>query len=195
VFARDGYVPIYPEIIKSKDVVVSGFFQSTKYFPELRNELIKDFQLKEDISEDNKQWIHQFENSQSVCFHIRRGDYAVENRAHCTLSYYRRAMVEIEKRVSNPHFFVFSDDLEWVKNNIDFGSRNITYVNSNNDSCNELNIMKHCKHFVLSNSTFSWWAQYLSESEKKVVIAPRPWLRRIPSDIYMENWVTLSVYE
>lgn len=97
-------------------------------------------------------------------------------------------------KVKNPHFFVFSDDLNWVKENLKTNV-NITFVDSHNDSCNELNIMKHCKNFIISNSTFSWWAQYLSDNLGKVVVAPRPWLRKIPSDIYMENWITIPVYE
>lgn len=194
IFSRDGFVPIYPEIIHAQDIVLSGFFQSPKYFSHLRSILLKEFCLSEEISEENKIWINIFQNCNSVCLHIRRGDYALKNRMHCTISYYQKAIEKMLIKVKNPHFFVFSDDLNWVKENLKTNV-NITFVDSHNDSCNELNIMKHCKNFIISNSTFSWWAQYLSDNLGKVVVAPRPWLRKIPSDIYMENWITIPVYE
>ena len=194
IFSRDGYVPIYPEIIHTQDVVISGFLQSPKYFYHLHDKLQKEFTLLEDISEDNKKWTNLFQNCNSVCLHIRRGDYALKNRMHCTISYYQKAVERMLILVDNPHFFVFSDDLEWVKGNLKTNV-DITFVDSHNDSCNELNIMKQCKHFIISNSTFSWWAQYLSNNSDKIVIAPRPWLRKIPSDIYMEKWITIPVYE
>lgn len=193
IFARDAFIPIYPEAIKTVNVIMSGFFQSTKYFPQFRNILRKELSLKHNISELNQKWINEIEASNSVCLHIRRGDYVLKNRMHCTIDYYRRAIDYIKKSEEKASFFVFSDDIEWAKDT--FKIDGFRFVDANNDSCNELNLMKRCRHFIMSNSTFSWWAQYLSEREDGFVIAPRPWFRRIPTDIYLDNWITLPVYE
>lgn len=193
IFARDTYIPIYPENINVPNIVMSGFFQSAKYFPEQKKILQEEFKIIKPLSQENRKWIDIIQNSNSVCVHIRRGDYTKKGRLHCTESYYLRCVQEMKKRVSNPQFFVFSDDIKWVKENIVFDADDVWYVDENNDSCDEIRLMSSCSHFVISNSSFGWWAQYLSNNANKVVIAPRPWMRRIPTDIYLDNWVTIPV--
>lgn len=194
-FARDGYIPLFPENLKEKNAVMSGFFQSEKYFPHMREELREEFTVMRSISDANQRWIEKILNAESVCVHIRRGDYAQKGRMHCTLEYYKEAVNLIQKKKPAAEFFVFSDDIKWVKENVDFGEQEINYIEENNDSIDEIRLMYHCKHFVLSNSTFSWWAQYLSANEEKIVVAPRPWFRRIPTDIYSDEWIMLPVYK
>lgn len=194
-FARDGYIPLFPENLKENNAVMSGFFQSEKYFPHMREELREEFTVKRAISEANQRWIDKILDAESVCVHIRRGDYAQKGRLHCTLEYYKEAVNFIHKKRPDAIFFVFSDDMKWVKENIDFDVRNINYIEENNDCIDEMRLMYHCKNFVLSNSSFSWWAQYLSTSDQRIIVAPRPWFRRIPTDVYLSEWTTLSVYK
>lgn len=194
-FARDGYIPIFPENNKSENIVMSGFFQSVKYFPGMKDFLLQELCSLMPISENNQKWIERFVDTNSVCLHIRRGDFTKKGRQHCTINYYIKAIREMQKIIADPVFFVFSDDIGWVEKNLIVDNVELIYVNEENDSVSELGIMKNCKHFIISNSTFSWWAQYLAVNESKVVIAPRPWMRRIPTDIYLEDWITMPVYE
>ena len=87
---------------------------------------------------------------------------------------------------------MFSDDIEWVKNNIYTGC--VTYYEDGTDPVWEkLRLMSACKHFVVSNSTFSWWAQYLSENEKKIVISPSEWyLDSRKNDLQSKQWILLE---
>ena len=92
----------------------------------------------------------------------------------CDKDYFLKAMDEAKKRISNPTFIFFSDDIEWVRENIHCDVP--CYYESGKDPVWEkLRLMYSCKHFIISNSTFSWWAQYLSRNENKIVIAPDRW--------------------
>ena len=107
-------------------------------------------------------------------------------------------MKKITEQVENPVFYVFSnssDDINWIKENYDFSDYNVEYVDLNNPDYEELRLMYSCKHFIISNSTFSWWAQYLCENENKIVIAPSEWNRHFDdcSGIYMPEWQVIEV--
>ena len=100
----------------------------------------------------------------------------------------------MKKKVKNAKFYIFSDDINWVKNNIDFGC-DVTFVEGNNPNYEELRLMYTCKHFIISNSSFSWWAQHISSNPKKVVIAPNKWFNNKDQvcDIFEENWIKIEV--
>jgi hypothetical protein len=108
--------------------------------------------------------------------------------------YFEIIREQIKKKVKNPVFFTFSDDIEWVRNNMNFGDNTKIYYESGNDPVWEkLRLMYNCKHFVISNSTFSWWAQYLSRNKDKIVIAPSRW-RNYDSvlGIYELHWILVE---
>lgn len=189
----DGYVKTYKSL--SKDKYVEGFFQSSKYFSKyidiIKNELL----VKDKILPQNKDILKEIKKSESICIHIRRGDYTVvTNHLVCTIEYYKKAVELMKSEIKNPRFFVFSDDINWVKENIDFNC-NVTYVEGNNPNYEELRLMYSCKHFIISNSSFSWWAQYLSKNKNKIVVAPSRWFndKNQICDIYEENWIKIEV--
>lgn len=164
-----------------------GFFQSELYFnaPEFRSAIVSDFQLKPEwispAMKDIDDVIRQAEGS--VSLHVRRGDYVSHKtvakvQGACSPEYYAEAISRIASSVPNPHFFIFSDDIEWVKQNIPIGHI-ATYVsNPALKDYEELVLMSHCKHNIIGNSTFSWWGAWLNQNPDKTVIAPKRWTAR-----------------
>lgn len=112
----------------------------------------------------------------SVCVHIRRGDFLKNsnNLSVCHEKYYLNAMEFIEDKVDNPIFYIFSDDILDVKNNFKFLGKRIIYVEGKRNDYEEFRLMYNCKHFIISNSTFSWWSSYLGGGDG-IVIAPKKW--------------------
>lgn len=201
-YCRDiyGYTPYCG--INKKEKFVKGFFQSAEYLPEIKINLQKELKIKTPPSARNAEMIEKIKKCNSVCLHIRRGDYLNEewkNLQVCDYKYYVKAITKICEKVENPKFFVFSntsDDIRWIKENYNFGDINIEYVELNNPDYEEIRLMYTCKHFVLSNSTFSWWAQYLSENENKCVVAPFVWNRNkkdVDEAIYLDSWELIEV--
>lgn len=150
------------------------YFQSEKYFIEVKDQVHKQFTLKNTMSQNSKEVACNI-NTNSVSIHIRRGDY-VNNTNHnlCDLEYYYKALHHIKSKIPNPHFFIFSDDITWAKNNLQLND--VTFV-SNGDitEVEELILMSVCSHNIIANSTFSWWAAYLNQNTHKIVIAPKQW--------------------
>lgn len=185
--------PDYCEIKKSsaKDKFVYGRFEDIKYFDDIKGKLQEEIQPVEDELPQNK-YLYDILKSdkQTVCISIRRGDYVsneeFEKRLNiCTKEYFEKAVKLIAEKVDNPVFIVFSDDIEWCKANIDFIDSGNCYFETGNDPVWEkLRLMYMCKHFIISNSTFSWWAQYLSRNEDKIVISPSYWQKNKDGNKY-----------
>lgn len=190
---RLGYYDFKNSNVKNK--IFYGTFESAKYFDDYKAVIKQEFTPKYGIIEKNREIYDAILNSESVCITIRRGDFVnVEsirkNLYICTPEYFEYAIEEIKKKVKNPRFFVFSDDIEWCKKNMKF-PKNTMYESGNDPVWEKLRLMYSCKHFILSNSTFSWWAQYLSDNDKKVVIAPSIWT----NDSYKKNGEKIDIYE
>lgn len=124
-------------------------------------------------------------SSNSVAVHVRRGDYVgLKHLQVCDYAYYSKAIELIKEKTNNPVFFIFSDDIEWVKNNYKFEG---IYIIPSKSSVNDLFLMSLCKHFIISNSTFSWWGQELSRYNSKIVIAPNIWFNNNDiTELYMD---------
>lgn len=186
----------------SKNICISGQYQNHRLFEENKDTIKKELKVKTQPDEENAKKISEILSENSVCLHIRRGDYLDKRWEHlnvCDDNYYYNAMRIISKKTENPVFYIFSnthDDIEWIKANYDFSQYNVKYVDLNNPDYEELRLMYLCKHFIVSNSTFSWWAQYLGEYEGKKVVAPSKWNKRENVDdtgIYMDDWILVDV--
>lgn len=160
---------------------IEGFFQTENYFKDIEDKLRNDFQFKNQPSEENKKLIERINNTNSISLHIRRGDYVQKKRyqnvyATCSLDYYRRGVEYIAERFATPNLFIFSDDIEWVKTNLDLPYES-TYVSHNKgrNSYEDMRLMSLCKHNVIANSSFSWWGAWLNNNKEKVVISPLKW--------------------
>jgi hypothetical protein len=181
------------------DIYLDGYWQTEKYFKDAGDALRKEFTLKDEFSIENKEITKEIKDSNAVSLHIRRGDYVAHagtSKFHgiCSLEYYTSATKHIAEKVKKPVFYIFSDDIEWVKENlkIDFPTR---YVSDGIlKDYEELMLMSYCKHNIIANSSFSWWGAWLNNNPEKIVIAPRQWFADtsiITSDVIPENWIKL----
>ena len=155
-----------------------SFSWNLRDFDSIREFLLEDFTPLYDILPHNQQLMSDIQGSESVCVTIRRGDFlAPEHEARhnvCNEEYFVTAMKAIREEIPGCKFFVFSDDVDDVKRNMHFPF-DVTYERGNDPVWEKLRLMYSCRHFIISNSTFSWWAQYLSRNPSKIVYAPVPW--------------------
>ena len=163
------------------------------------DQIKKELHVRKEPSDKNKEKIEELQQCNAVCVHIRRGDYVSneKNRALvvCDETYYKRGMEYIAERVENSVFYIFSDNLQeinWIKENYHF-DYNVQYIELNNLDYEELRLMYQCKHFIIANSTFSWWGAYLSANEDKVIIAPATWNKDYSGqiDVYTKSMILL----
>ncbi len=201
--ARQYYTDYHEEILTRQTTryYLDGFFQSEKYFHTYRQNLLQEFSLKNTFRNHNLLGSENdiLNHPESISLHIRRGDYVSDTKTNvyhglCTLEYYTKAMNHFNNALSNPHFFIFSDDIEWAKNNLS-NSNNVTYVsNKNFTPPQELHLMSKCKHNIIANSTFSWWGAWLNQNPDKIVIAPKKWTNKIPDphpNIIPDTWIRM----
>lgn len=158
----------------------------------------KDFQFNNDLSPEAKSVYEAIKKVNAVCVHVRRGDY-VNNTGvfNCsTLDYFANGTNYIYKHTINPHFFVFSDDTEWCKKNIKF-DYDFTIVAYKTDKIRykeDLQLMASCNHYIMSASSFSWWAVWLSNKKEAKVVVPKKWFLDEDvdvSDLVNENWIKI----
>lgn len=196
----------YPLVLSPSRIKhIFGFFQSEYNFKQVRNHVKSELMVKTIPSEQNVQIINEIRSCNSICLHIRRGDYLNarwKNLQVCDYEYYNKAVNLILKTVESPIFYVFSnthDDIEWIKHNYVFENHQIgknielRYVDMSNPDYEELRLMYNCKHLIISNSTFSWWAAYLCQNPNKQVIAPGRWNLSTDNDwmIYQDSWIKI----
>src|SRR3989344_6898264 len=190
-----------PNILKIKNnTYLDGNWQNEKYFLDTRKEIVKDFTLKNPIDNKYADLIGQIKNTNSVSVHIRRGDYITNKKFSKVYNlldekYYQKSVKFITEKISYPHFFIFSDDINWVKRNIDIPYPK-TFVSGENEIKNyeELILMSLCKHNIIANSSFSWWGAWLNKNANKIVISPDKWFNdKIGNtkDLIPENWIEL----
>ncbi|MBI2617099.1 alpha-1,2-fucosyltransferase [Candidatus Gottesmanbacteria bacterium] len=182
----------------SDNSYLSGFWQSEKYFQEIRPVLLKEFTPKSPPSYKNRLVLKKIPKSHAVSIHFRRGDYMEHVKANIihgvlSLDYYYKAVEFIKRKVKNPHFYIFSDSIDWVKKY--FKPKGVfTYIDFNDaiDEYEDFRLMSACKYHIIANSTFSWWAAWLSQG--KIVIGPEKWFRTPTlnsKDILPPTWVRL----
>ena len=186
---------------KAKNKIFYGNFECSKFFDDNENKIKDIFTPIETELDKNKKLYTEINNNNSVCITIRRGDFVSNpefKKVHfiCNSEYFYNAVKVIKEKVKNPVFIVFSDDIEWVKKNMDFGVK-AYYEDGTDPIWEKIRLMYSCKHFVISNSTFSWWAQYLSRNKDKVVVAPKKWKNEAYKkdtsklDIYQDFWIRI----
>ncbi len=192
------HVGFEPSILaKRGDLYLDGYWQSPKYFEAIRTTLLEDFTLLSPMSGSAESIANRMHVSTSVSVHIRRGDYVANQKVAasygpCTELYYKRAVAEIIKHIPNPTWFIFSDDIDWVKDTLTFPGT-VIYVSGEaaNDQ-EELLLMAACAHNIIANSSFSWWGAWLNQNPEKVVIAPSPWFDTRPqdhADLLPSSWI------
>lgn len=177
-----------------------GGWHNEKYFIGVKDSVKSAFHFTKEIDTETLQMAADMGRCSSVSLHVRRGDFL--NSANlelfgkvCTKSFFEKAIMSIERKFKNPHFYVFSNDMDWVKENFDF--QTVTYVthNTSKNSWRDMYLMSNCKHNIISNSSFSWWGAWLNTHDDKIVISPAKFLNSdIQSDVYPKQWIKLSDY-
>ena len=176
------YYPIYHKYFKygSFDkIICKGYFEVPALFEHIKPILVEEFTPKLPPRTENKYLYDVINSTNSVCVTVRRGDYLddrFKNKFYvCDINYFKAAIKKAKEVVQNPVFVFFSNDIEWVKRNISVDAPSF-YESGTDPVWETMRLMYSCKHFIISNSTFAWWAQYLSRNtENKVVISPDHW--------------------
>ncbi len=189
---------IYEELVfnQKNGTYYEGCWQSEKYFAGVEGEIRQVFAFNEKmLNKRTLELSRKIKNEGTYAsIHIRRGDYIKEGRYLCPVEYYRKAVDMLQEKHLNLHFVVFSDDIEWVRKNMDIS--NAVYVDWNKavDSWQDMYLMSICHHNIIANSTFSWWGAWLNNHIDKIVIAPPMWLEEETKnlDIIPNTWRILE---
>jgi hypothetical protein len=182
------------------NVLLDGYWQSEKYFADIKDILRREFVVKYQQDSLSAKFAEQIQSAESVSLHVRRTDYvnnSLTNQIHgtCNQEYYTQAVQYIGNRTSNPHFFIFSDEPEWARHNLNLDYP-ITIVDCNDASHNyeDLRLMSLCKHNIIANSSFSWWGAWLNQTHHRIVIAPKYWFNnssRNTKDLIPKSWIRI----
>lgn len=189
----------YPELLEkdNTDIYLDGYWQSYKYFIGYEELIRQQFVIKNDYLKYAPEYFDLINSSQSVSIHLRltdrvSTDFGLSHYRYLDWDYYEKAIEIIKERIPFPHFFIFSDNIEWCKEKIklDFP---VTYVKAQ-DEYNDMYLMGMCKHHIIAHSTFSWWAVWLQFNASKVVVAPQKWFNRQPDnleDLLLKEWIKI----
>lgn len=170
-----------------------GYWQSEKYFKNLQ--LSQVYKFKEElISTSTREMKNRIQLTNSISIHIRRGDYLTPENYKlyggiCDLSYYQKAISFMKQHTQDPVFYVFSNDVDWVKSNFKSESFVFVDINSGKDSWQDMYLMSLCKHNIIANSTFSWWGAWLNSNPDKLVVSPSKFQNiEVKSEIVPDSW-------
>lgn len=175
---------------------VEGYFTDERYFKPFRAELMREFTLVDKPSEQNLQMLDRIRQCGSVCISIRRTNF-LNNPLHgtCGEDYYYNAMDVMASKIENPIFFVFSDDNEWVNRHFKSPYEMVLVQHNYPNFYEDFRLMVACRHHIIPNSTFPWWAAWLSDAAEKIVLAPKHWLKDTDidfSDYVPREWIKLN---
>lgn len=183
-----------------RNAYLIGYWQSEKYFLDIANELRQELTYRSPPNRVNEDIMQLTLDTNSISLHVRRGDYISNPETSRILGfsgvdYYQKCIQMLASEVTDPHFFVFSDDMEWVKSNLTINYP-VLYIDHNpvNHESEDFRIMKTCKHHIIANSSFSWWAAWLASYPQKRVLAPRRWFNdeSIDSqDLVPASWIRI----
>ena len=180
-----------------------GYWQNEGYFVDIEPMIREAFQFNINIlSEKTKAIASKMNRELSVSIHVRRGDYENLPEAKamhggiCSLDYYHKAIDFIRQRLgSNICFYLFSDDVNWMEENLQLENRCIIDWNQGEDSWQDMYLMSCCRHHIIANSSFSWWAAWLNQNKSKIVLTPNKWFNHTDAvGIVPESWIKIPVF-
>jgi len=177
------------------EIFIDGFWQSPKYFEKIQEEIRRDFVIKKEFITHLSNKISELHAVNSIGVHIRRGDLLNPKTAafHGVLprEYYYKGIELLSKEMQDPFFYFFSDDVEWVRSNIDLPNRSEIISLS---SIEDFYLLSNCRNNIIANSSFSWWAGWLNANSRKTVVAPKHWFAVTSintSDLIPPNWIRI----
>jgi hypothetical protein len=181
------------------DCFFKGYWQAQQYPAACRDAIMAAIRLPvSDLDTAGRTWLGRIRNSNSVALHVRRGDY-LNTRTHsvhglCDAPYYTAAMSLMRRRAPAAEFFVFSDDPGWCRQALSAREAHVVDIHSPDLGHLDMALMASCRHHVIANSTFSWWAAWLARHDAQIVVAPTPWTTRDgpAPDLFPPDWVVLD---
>jgi len=169
------------------NLYLDGYFTSEEFFKDHAGIIRKEFTLKNQMSEVNNKWAGLMQSTNSVSISYRRGNF-LNNPLHetCFMQYYLDGLNEVHKLSTEEiTVFIWSDDNDWTEKNFKPPFKCYYMTHNYPDFHEDLRLMTRCKHHVIPNSTFSWWAAWLGEHESQIVVAPEKWLNS--DEIYYDH--------
>ena len=169
-------------------------FECARYPEAIREVLLKEFTPIHDTPEKNLDLMRIITGTESVCVSVRRGNFLMYPKHNvCGADYFERAAQKMCSLVDHPVFIVFSDDVPWTKENLKLPGE-VYYESGDDPAWEKLRLMYSCRHFIIANSTFSWWAQFLGTALDKKVIAPSIWYNDdYQPPLFERGWIRLEV--
>lgn len=193
-------IPFCSEEVTRKDsVFYDGYWQNEGNFKHIRQQILDVFTFPKMENPQNLKLAETLQKTNSVSCHVRRGDYLkAPNMCVCTPDYYVHAISKMNELVNPDLFCIFSDDIEWCKENLSAlcKGKKIVYVewNKGKDSFRDMQLMSLCKHNIIANSSFSWWGAWLNQNKGKVVISPERWMKvDIKNTPICTDWVKIKI--
>ena len=186
---------LFSNLKGKKHLYLDGYFQSENYFKNNREDILKDFQfpLLDPVNEALKKKISATPDAVSV--HIRRGDYLkskaiLDIHGVLPLAYYLKAINILQAKYPSITLFIFSDDIEWAKENLTLDHINISFIDNNHGANHwkDMALMSFCKHHIIANSSFSWWGAWLSETTGEV-FAPSNWFNPVTVNFDIQDFI------
>lgn len=180
-----------PNIFSLKRGFIDGYWQSELYFDDIKEQLLRDFTFPKIVDTKNSELLKRVHRETSVSIHVRRGDY-LGGFPVMDMDYFNPAIEKIKSVCDNPHYYIFSNDIEWCRAN--FTNIDCTFVdwNSGAKSYIDMYLMSQCKHNVIVNSSFSWWGAWLNCNNNKIVVAPSTWFYHAKTpNIYCKDWIVI----
>lgn len=189
-------------LMHDRDLYLSGNWISELYFKDIEQEIRRNFIFHPFSGTQNIEIANEMQACNSVAIHVRKGaDYNKSvNSGVCDTSYYKTCIDHIKKNTSDPKFYVFSDNYEWVKENLSFIEYTLIHWNPTSGFGNHLDmqLMTNAKHNIIGNSTYSWWGAWLNPNPDKIVLAPLTWFNKdviskssVELSFTPENWIVL----
>ena len=179
-------------------VYLNGYWQSEKYFLANENRLRNELTIKHELISHLAGRVQEWFSKETIAVHIRRGDYLQKKiqdyHGILTADYYNNAIAAIAVKVNNPFFCFFSDDINWVKENINIQHPHEFVSGYTKSAIEDFYLMSQCKHNIIANSSFSWWAAWLNKNTGKTVIAPQNWFSNAnldTKDLIPQNWLRI----
>lgn len=198
----ESHIGFNPDILNCPDnVYLCGYWQSERYFSDIAETILNELTPTDEIADEILDVSKQIRNSNSVAVHFRRGDYVNNHKSAAfhgvlPISYYENALQHITESLAKPELFVFSDEPEWVRKEIQFPyPAHIIDSNPERPPYQDMRLMSLCNHAIIANSSFSWWGAWMIRNPDKIVIAPERWLikKHVKTvDLLPESWIKLS---